>query len=72
MARPKSGPRRCAASPACSSTARRTSTTEHVALFDDVIGCLIEEIEAKALAELARRLAPVPNAPPGVVQHARQ
>jgi uncharacterized protein (DUF2336 family) len=40
----------------------------HVALFDDVIGCLIEEIEAKALAELARRIAPVPNAPPGVVR----
>src|SRR5262249_20280396 len=40
---------------------------EHVALFDDVIGCLIEEIEAKALAELARRIAPTPNAPPGVV-----
>ncbi len=28
---------------------------EHVALFDDVIGCLIEEIEVKPLAELARR-----------------
>ena len=41
---------------------------EHVALFDDVIGCLIEEIEVKALAELARRLAPVPNAPAGVVR----
>ncbi len=41
---------------------------EHVALFDDVIGCLIEEIEAKALAELARRIAPVPNAPGGVVR----
>ena len=41
---------------------------DHVALFDDVIGCLIEEIEAKALAELARRLAPVPNAPAGVVR----
>lgn len=40
----------------------------HVALFDDVIGYLIEEIEAKALAELARRLAPVPNAPAGVVR----
>jgi uncharacterized protein (DUF2336 family) len=40
----------------------------HVALFDDVIGCLIEEIEAKALAELARRVAPVPNAPAGVVR----
>jgi uncharacterized protein (DUF2336 family) len=41
--------------------------TGHVALFDDVIGMLIEEIEAKALAELARRLAPVANAPAGVV-----
>lgn len=40
----------------------------HVALFDDVIGTLIEEIEAKALAELARRIAPVPNAPSGVVE----
>src|ERR1700690_1088532 len=40
---------------------------DHVALFDDVIGCLIHEIEVKALAELARRLAPVPNAPSGVV-----
>ena len=40
---------------------------EHVALFDDVMGCLIEEIEAKALAELARRIAPVFNAPPSVV-----
>jgi uncharacterized protein (DUF2336 family) len=39
----------------------------HVELFDDVIGCLIEEIEAKALAELARRIAPVANAPAGVV-----
>jgi uncharacterized protein (DUF2336 family) len=41
---------------------------EHVALFDDVIGCLIEEIEAKALAELAHRLAPVANAPEGVMR----
>ena len=40
---------------------------EHVALFDDVIGCLIEEIEANALAELAHRIAPVSNAPAGVV-----
>lgn len=39
----------------------------HVALFDDVIGYLIDEIEAKALAELARRIAPVPNAPAGVI-----
>ncbi len=41
---------------------------DHVALFDDVIGCLIEEIEARALAELARRIAPVKNPPPGVVR----
>jgi uncharacterized protein (DUF2336 family) len=40
----------------------------HVALFDDVIGLLIAEIEQKALAELSGRLAPVPNAPAGVVQ----
>ena len=40
---------------------------EHIALFDDVIGRLIDEIEAKALAELARRIAPVVNAPAGVV-----
>jgi len=43
-------------------------SNDHVALFDDVIGYLIEEIEAKALAELARRLAPVSNAPEGVVR----
>jgi uncharacterized protein (DUF2336 family) len=41
---------------------------EHVALFDDVIGCLINEIEAKALAELSNRIAPVPNAPTGVIR----
>jgi uncharacterized protein (DUF2336 family) len=40
---------------------------EHVALFDDVMGCLIEEIEARVLAELARSLAPVRNAPAEVV-----
>jgi uncharacterized protein (DUF2336 family) len=39
----------------------------HIGLFDDVIGTLIEEIESKALAELARRIAPVANAPSGVV-----
>jgi uncharacterized protein (DUF2336 family) len=44
-----------------------TCRSEHVALFDDVIGCLMEQIETKALAELARRIAPVPNAPNGVV-----
>jgi uncharacterized protein (DUF2336 family) len=43
-------------------------TDDHVALFDDVMGCLIEEIETKALEELSRRLAPVANAPEGVVR----
>jgi uncharacterized protein (DUF2336 family) len=41
---------------------------DHVGLFDDVLGRLIDEIETKALAELSRRLAPVDNAPPGVVR----
>ncbi len=41
---------------------------DHIALFDDVIGCLIVEIESKALAELSRRIAPVPNAPVGVMR----
>ena len=41
---------------------------EHVGVFDDVIGYLIDEIEVRALAELARRIAPVPNAPDGVVR----
>lgn len=41
---------------------------DHVQLFDDVLGRLVEEIEARALAELSRRLAPVDNAPIGVVQ----
>src|SRR5262249_22152442 len=36
---------------------------EHVGLFDDVIGRLAATIEADARAKLARRLAPVPNAP---------
>jgi uncharacterized protein (DUF2336 family) len=41
---------------------------DHVRVFDDVFGCLIEEIEAKARAELSHRLAPVGNAPPQVVR----
>jgi uncharacterized protein (DUF2336 family) len=41
---------------------------EHVGVFDDVIGFLIAEIETQALAELSRRIAPVPNAPDGVVR----
>src|SRR5450756_2525839 len=30
---------------------------DHVALFDDVIGCLIKEIEVKALASMTPRVA---------------
>jgi uncharacterized protein (DUF2336 family) len=41
---------------------------EHVDLFDDVFGLLIEHIERRALAELSRRLAPVPNAPINVLR----
>jgi uncharacterized protein (DUF2336 family) len=40
----------------------------HVNLFDDVFGLLIEEIETKARAELANRLAPVSNAPGQVIR----
>ena len=36
---------------------------EHVDIFDEVFGLLIEEIETKVRAELANRLAPVSNAP---------
>jgi uncharacterized protein (DUF2336 family) len=43
-------------------------TGEQVALFDDVIGCLIDRIETRALAELGRRLAPVANAPERVIR----
>src|ERR1700761_1842775 len=41
---------------------------EHVNLFDQVFGLLIEEIETKARAELSNRLAPVPNAPINVLR----
>ncbi len=43
-------------------------TQEQVALFDDVIGRLAAEIEVKARAKLACRLAVVPNAPPKVMR----
>jgi hypothetical protein len=41
---------------------------EQIALFDDVIGRLVEDMEAKARAELSRRLAPIDNAPVQVVR----
>ena len=37
-------------------------------LFDDVIGKLVAAIETKARAKLATRLAPMPNAPGGVIR----
>jgi uncharacterized protein (DUF2336 family) len=40
---------------------------QHVAVFDDVIGYLMAEMEQQALVELARRLAPIPNPPIVVV-----
>lgn len=40
---------------------------DQVALFDDVFALLIDEIENHARAELARRLAPVGNAPPKIL-----
>lgn len=43
-------------------------TSAQVALFDDVIGCLIDRIETRALAELGQRLAPVANAPERVIR----
>ena len=45
---------------------------EQVRLFDDVFARLIVEIETRALAELSRRLAPVGNAPVGVVRRLAQ
>jgi uncharacterized protein (DUF2336 family) len=39
-----------------------------VGLFDNVLSCLIEEIETKARAELSSRLAPMRNAPAKVVR----
>jgi len=43
-------------------------TEEHIRVFDNVLGSLIEEIESKARAELSHLLAPVGNAPVGVVR----
>lgn len=41
---------------------------EHVELFDIVIARLTAAIETRARADLAHRLADVPNAPPGVIR----
>jgi uncharacterized protein (DUF2336 family) len=41
---------------------------EQISLFDDVIARLVTDIEAKARAMLAQRLAPIANAPSGVIR----
>jgi len=41
---------------------------DHIRLFDDVFGSLIEEIESKARAELSRRIAPMSNSPIEIVR----
>jgi uncharacterized protein (DUF2336 family) len=40
---------------------------EQVGLFDDVLAHLVTQVETKALAELGARLAPVENAPHGII-----
>jgi len=40
---------------------------EQINVFDDVFHCLIEEIETSAKALLAKRMAPVPKAPPRLI-----
>lgn len=41
---------------------------EQVGVFDDVLARLIHQVETKALAELGSRLAPIGNAPNGVIR----
>jgi len=41
---------------------------DHIRLFGDVFGRLVETIDVPALAELSGRLAPVKNAPPAIVR----
>ncbi len=43
-------------------------TVEQIALFDTIIGSLMDRIEEKALVELGERLAPVDNAPAAVIR----
>src|SRR4029078_12145269 len=41
---------------------------EQVGVFDDVLAHLIQQVETDALAELGNRLAPIANAPSGVIR----
>ena len=47
--------------------AAESYSVEQVGVFDDVMARLVGTIEAKARAVLAQRLAPIANAPPGVI-----
>lgn len=42
-------------------------SAEQIDVFDEVIGHLVKQIETRALVELSERLAPINNAPPGVI-----
>ena len=42
---------------------------DHIGLFDDVLCRLVTEIETMARAEMARRLAPIGNAPGELMRH---
>ena len=41
---------------------------EQVGLFDDVLAHLVRQVETKALAELGAKLAPIDNAPTGIIR----
>jgi len=49
------------------STSERLSA-EQIDVFDEVLGHLIRRLEARTLSELSERLAPIDNAPPGVLR----
>lgn len=51
---------------------KETYREEHVALFDDVMVHLIDQIERYALIRLSRQLAPIGNAPTNVVHQLAQ
>lgn len=42
---------------------------EQIEIFDEVIGHLIKRVESRIVAELSERLAPIENAPNGVIQN---
>ena len=44
-------------------------SAEHVALFDEVLTGLMPHSDPAARADLAARLAPIANAPPGLIDH---